>query len=453
MWVALSLLLLLLSAHVGYGQTGPPACTHYASPTGTGTTCTPVTPCLVSTWTSSSTLAVGGNTLCLNDGNYQRSAGGNVDPTDTFAGTAGNPITVRALNDGQVTIDAQAGFGVFLNDGNDYWHIWGVNCKNGGEACMRSKGTGNRFFRVVAYNGTSGQADSLGISMSGSGTDQLCVDCAAFGTNMRKIYEFSQTTAVGQDMLGSGCRRCWGEWNDHPEGVSNPNVTYQVGYRSRGQIWENVIGTWRQIGTVGDSESILRAFYDCQASSMVANLKVLGSLFYMLNGNTTQLTNLVSGDCASNTTFKDVASVVQSNFTLIQPFIFRNSSSATAEVNNVCENCLSVHAGTVSVNSAGSGFTLVNFMEGTSVLAATSGVSPFVALPGLCSRYEGGVLTSQPLWSDDGKWPMNQRIIDARIAAGYPSVDVTATVEGLLGTIPDNCKGIVGQRNKIAVQY
>lgn len=440
---------------VAAAQTSPPACTHYASPTGTGSTCVIGTPCVISTWTNSASLAVAGNTLCLNNGTYLRSAGGNIDPPDAVSGQANNPITVRALNDGQVTLDAQNGFGIYMSPTNHYWHFWGFNGKNGGEHLYRIRGNGHRLFRVIGWDGTSGQADSNIFSIAGS--DTIIIDAAGWGVNSRKIFSGSQTTAPGEDMLGSGCRRCWGEWNDHPEGPSTPNVTYQVGYRSRGQIWENIIGTWKQIGTVGDAESVMRAFYDCAATTMVANLQVLGSLFYVTApGTANNLGNLASGDCASNTTFKDVASVWGSTFTDKMPFIFRNTGSVTQEANNVCENCLSVHAGTPSVNSPGSGFTLVNFMEGTSVLAATSGVSPYVALPGLCFRYEAGVLTNQPLWSDGGKWPMNQRIIDARIAGGYPSVDVTATVEAILGPIPAACKeagAVATQRNRINVNY
>lgn len=42
-----------------------------------------------------------------------------------------------------------------------------------------------------------------------------------------------------------------------------------------------------------------------------------------------------------------------------------------------------------------------------------------------------GVLTDQPLWP----WPMNQRIAGAIRSAGCALVDVTATAEGLLGSI------------------
>jgi hypothetical protein len=54
----------------------------------------------------------------------------------------------------------------------------------------------------------------------------------------------------------------------------------------------------------------------------------------------------------------------------------------------------------------------------------------------LCYQYQDGALTTKPLWP----WPMNQRIIEATAQSGRAAVDVTATVEKLLGTIPAACK-------------
>lgn len=406
----------------------------YSSPTGSGTSCTETAPCRVAdAWA----LMQPGATLLLQDGTYRRSQGGTIDPPDTLAGTASQPITVKALHDGQVLLDAEhAGFAVFLQTGNDYWHVEGVNGTNGKEAVFRSRANHVRFVRLIAYEGTSGEADSLGISMSGPGVDQICIDCAAWGSNMRKLYEFSQSQAPNQDMLGSGCRRCWGEWNDHPEGVSKPNVVYQAGYRSRNQIWENVIGTWRETGTEGDAEGIVRMFYGCEESDMRANLKLLGSLFYLRNGVLSHLNQLATGDCGSAMTFRDVVAVVESEHTTVKPFMFRAGESVTPEADNVCDNCVSAHAGTPSMNQGGSGWTLKGFREGRGLAEAMGGANVYEVLPSLCYRVEGGVLTTQPLYP----WPMNSRIKAARIASGAPEVDVTATVEQLLGSIPQACK-------------
>ena len=76
------------------------------------------------------------------------------------------------------------------------------------------------------------------------------------------------------------------------------------------------------------------------------------------------------------------------------------------------------------------------FREGKGLVAATGGTSAFLLLPGICQRYVDGELTTTPLWP----WPMNDRIKEARALAGRPVVDVTATIEALLGTIPAACR-------------
>ena len=75
-------------------------------------------------------------------------------------------------------------------------------------------------------------------------------------------------------------------------------------------------------------------------------------------------------------------------------------------------------------------------LQGEGLAAATGGTSAFVLLPGICRQYQDGVLTDTPLWP----WPMNQRILDARAAGGFLSVDVTAQMESILGTIPSQCR-------------
>jgi len=63
--------------------------------------------------------------------------------------------------------------------------------------------------------------------------------------------------------------------------------------------------------------------------------------------------------------------------------------------------------------------------------------SPYTGLQGanLCYRYVNGQLTRQPLWP----WPMNERITDAMRQSGRPPVDVTQTVQSLLGPVPFQC--------------
>ena len=54
----------------------------------------------------------------------------------------------------------------------------------------------------------------------------------------------------------------------------------------------------------------------------------------------------------------------------------------------------------------------------------------------LCYRYVDGALTKDPLWP----WPMNARIAEAMRKAEREPIDVTNTVEQLLGPIPEACR-------------
>lgn len=406
----------------------------YASPTGSGTACTETAPCRVADWWP---LAQPGATLLLLDGTYRRSQGGAIDPPESLAGAAGAPITVRALHDGGVTIDAESGFAVYLAPSNAYWHIAGINAHTGGEALYRVRGDHTRLSRVIGWNGTSGQADSTIFSFDAE--DTVCEDCAAWGTNVRKVFTATQSSAQGQMQQFTGFRRAWGEWNDHPSGLSCPNNTFQVAYRSRQQRFENVIGTVRVTGDVCDFEAVIDASYDCNATDMQTGSQVLGSLFYVPNSTpfpSPGSGTVVFAACISTLTYRDVAAVLGSEHTTQRPFDFRNATSVTQETGNVCERCLGIHAGTPSVNQDGSGWAMPGFREGRTVAEAMDGQSVYDALPGLCREYQDGILSDTPLWP----WKMNQRILDARRASGAPAVDVTATVEALLGKIPPECR-------------
>jgi len=89
--------------------------------------------------------------------------------------------------------------------------------------------------------------------------------------------------------------------------------------------------------------------------------------------------------------------------------------------------------------SSMSGWRTTNILHGISAPAIySSGESIFNTTRGanLCYRYQNGARTTEPLWP----WPMNQRILDAMSQSGRASIDVTATIEGMFGAIPIQCK-------------
>ena len=78
-----------------------------------------------------------------------------------------------------------------------------------------------------------------------------------WGLNLRKVFNASQ---VGTRRRGLW--RCWGEWNDHTDGESYPMSTYQAGYGSRNQLWENILGTWNTLGDLSiTKEGVMSIFW------------------------------------------------------------------------------------------------------------------------------------------------------------------------------------------------
>jgi hypothetical protein len=428
----LHLLVLLTWSLHGHAQ---PACTHYAAPTGSGTSCSDAQPCRVDRFWP---LAGPGKTLCLKSGTYT-GADQMLVPPSGLTGTQAAPITLRAEHDGKVLLDAEhQRSALSLAPGNDWFVVEGLNATNGKESIYRFGGNHGRGKRLIGWHGTSGQDDSLGFNLA-RGVDNVVEDCAIWGHNIRKLFSGAQVNAEGEDAQWSGFRRCWGEWNDWPGGASYPTNVYQLGYRTRRQRYENVLGTWNTAdgGQTGSPDGILSFFYDCDKPLDVRGSALLGSLLYLLPGARFPTSTLANVFCTTNAAWRDVVAYVGEGHTTVKPLLFNAQTSANAQTGNTCTNCLSVHQGTPSVNSPQAGWALPGFREGQGLQAATGGASAFALLPGLCTRYEGGELTNTPLWP----WPMNQRILDARAASGFPAVDVTATVESLLGPIPAACRG------------
>jgi hypothetical protein len=80
----------------------------------------------------------------------------------------------------------------------------------------------------------------------------------------------------------------------------------------------------------------------------------------------------------------------------------------------------------------GSAWSCINVKS----LSSIAGHNVWQEVPGICKRYVNAQLTNEPLWP----WPMNQRIKDALVQSGRQTVDITATMESLLGTMPSACK-------------
>ncbi|MFH1890895.1 MAG: hypothetical protein ABIJ91_05035 [Candidatus Kuenenbacteria bacterium] len=102
------------------------AAEYYVSPTGSGTTCSSASPCSLTTGLGK---LVAGDTLFLKDGTYSQSL------YLTTSGTSGAYITIKALNDGQATINVIGGAtpACYLY-GVHYINFEGIICQGMGPA-------------------------------------------------------------------------------------------------------------------------------------------------------------------------------------------------------------------------------------------------------------------------------------------------------------------------------
>ena len=341
-----------------------------------------------------------------------------------------SPSPIRAEHDGEVLLDANHQ-GNAVNLQSSWFVVEGIDAKNGLENIYRVGGADNTLRRTIGYDGTAGQPNSYPYDIGGK--RNRVEDSAGWGVNCRKIFNSSQAGDVAQ----GGFTRTWGEWNGHPMSEQEPSNTYQLGYNTTNQRWENILGTWNLRGAHKDPEGALGAFCSGSQSCEMQGSRILGGILYAAPGTNFSATKTVQSVHMRGMYYENILAYIAPEFTSKWPFYFYKCSPEQPCSNNVCKDCLAVHAGAKSINEATSGWTLPGWREGQGLAAATGGRSAFELLPGICYRYANGALTTTPLWP----WPMDERITAARAASGYPAVHVTADIEKLLGPIPAQCKG------------
>ena len=149
-----------------------------------------------------------GDTLCLRDGVY----------TETIAprtnGTAAAPITIKALNDGAVTIDGQ-GVRKPLNlgegtGGGNWFVIEGLVLRNGSEHVAIVKAANNVLRRISVYDANTNVNSQTLLIWGSSNTIE---DCIVGGSSRfaLDIFGGGNVTAVGNTV-----RRClivWTAWD------------------------------------------------------------------------------------------------------------------------------------------------------------------------------------------------------------------------------------------------
>lgn len=422
----LALLFLLIPLTV-YGQL--PQCSHFASPQGSGNACSESAPCNVGTWLS--TQAAAGKVLCMKDGVYKGDS--QMLTFSARSGTAGSPITVRALNDGRVEVNGEYQRRP-LDCAASYITVIGVNVANGNDTTLTVRGQHCLIQRVLAWSGNPGDGGIENIVDIG-GNYNVLEDIGAWG-HARKMVAIGARGGPGPNTI----RRVWAEHNGSPYGSAqgNPTDPIDIGYNQLSVTAENVIGRRNILSSATEPEAPIH-MYSTRGSA------ILGSIVYAKNSDnfdTTTLLNVTPESGSHAGTGKDSTSdsVVQDVVLLAGPAHEQIMGFAIdggmQSVNNVAKNIVSV-APQGGGRCQGSGWTCSNLFLGTSLEQALGSKKIWEVAPGTCFRYKDRVLTQEPLWP----WPMEQRIAEALGRARVPHTPVKADLESVFGTIPAQCGG------------
>jgi hypothetical protein len=234
-------------------------------------------------------------------------------------------------------------------------------------------------------------------------------------------------------------------------------MTYTLAYNNYNMICENCIGTWsgermKQTYTLLDyygkpwtgngagtytNYSVNQPYgifsNDSLSGDKNSRSRLLGSIAYVRRNDRFQGSHAVLITRLDSFTVSDTVAYVEPGYhTSKYRFGLLNLQSSVG-VNLIAKNLTGI-GGKGSIY--GTEWKKSSLSEG-GILGSVANVFTSTAGAKLCYRYKDGLLTTQPLWP----WPMNQRIINGLLESGRSAVDVTATVQTMLGTIPSSCKG------------
>ncbi len=392
------------------------------------------------------------DTLYLMDGTYTNKNAGMLNVT--VSGTNGNPITFKALNDGQVTISGQGNAIPCYIPGTSSSRITditieGIVFKNSKKHVVAVNYSDRiEIRRVSAYNAAGGGNHHVFNIFRCNRL--LLEDCLASGSGrvMYNIYESQKTTL----------RRCFGKWITHT-GHGGPNGIIQI-YGSDDSITENCIGTQVQdsstvkgIGvwantynpTADRNEFFGNIVYDFTYWSFFDNSathRTTGGRFVNNVSINNKFSFIQRGDADNRVEYMTIVGGTQQMLTL-DPFPrepkdgnyeincdVRNSVLLTGGIGlsvkrssyiksfvNKYNNLYNITTPYAGVASQGTGEIFVNPNYDTATYGNGAYLMVPTALQGqgegggdigaeILYQYKDGVLTNVPLWP----WPMEDRI-------------------------------------------
>lgn len=425
---------LLMWATLGHAQIQPqghttPTCTHYAAANGSGSTCSESAPCNVGTWLSGK--AAPGGVLCLKDGLYKGDSQMLVFAEKS--GTAGKPITVRAMNDGKVDVHGEHQRRP-LDCAASYITVMGVNVRDGNDTTLTVRGHNCTIQRVVAWS-TEPADGGIENVIDVGGTNNLLEDCAAFGY-ARKTLAAGARGGAGPNTI----RRCWVEHNGSPYGSAqgNPTDPVDLGYNQDNVTMENVIGRRNILSSATEPEAPIHVY-------STRNSALLGSIVYATNQDnieTSMMLNITaesgshagSGHVTTNFLLQDVVLLAAPVHEHLRGYQIDGGSGSSG---NVAKRVIAVAPQGGGSCGSGGGWNCTEFYGGRTLAEALKGKTIYEVAPGVCYRYVNRQLTNEPLWP----WPMQARIQAALESARMPTRNVTTHIARTFGTIPAQCGG------------
>lgn len=180
---------------------------------------------------------------------------------------SGSRITLRAKNDGQVTVDGQGGT-IPIRVGGNYNTIEGIVFQDSSASVVQINGDHNTFRRCSAYHSGGGNDHTWEINQ---GQYNLLEDCVAAGTGRHQILSWSNSCVPTHNTF----RRCF-SYGYRTKGASREAATDIDLYGASYDIVENHIG-WG--GTRYASMDIHSQTSDYSPNYCCRENSVYGSLF------------------------------------------------------------------------------------------------------------------------------------------------------------------------------
>ena len=304
-----------------------PVCTAYASNNGSGSSCSESSPCTIGTWLSQK--AAPGGVLCLKDGIY--TGGEQMLQFAAKSGAAGNPITVRAVNDGAVLIDGEHNRRP-LDCNASYITVQGLDVKNGNDTTLVLRGSHCTVQRVIAY--TEAPSDGANENTCDAGGDNnLLEDSACIGYS-RKTYAAGARGGNGPNTI----RRTYLEFHGAPAGSAqgNPTNVLEIGYGQSNVTAENVIVRRNVLSSATEPEAPMMVFQTHGSA-------LLGSIAFAAAQDTVGASRMLdiypdagssagSGFVTSNVLVQDVGIFVDPAHTGIKSWEIRGGNGSTGNV-------------------------------------------------------------------------------------------------------------------------